>query len=152
MASLLRFLAPCLLLAVQLSTTADEPTSASPDVLKDWQGHWEVLDSQASSGITFILGVQLGIAHKGTKVTVKGNQLFSADKLIATLTTDFSDTELEVEKKVWISRKPVLITLPDGKGILCAYESGVGDMEVVHPHNMGRIGAGSRLTLQRQRK
>src|SRR4051794_16331471 len=102
----MRLLAVCLLAAVQLSAAAGDSATPSADPLKELEGHWEVSSSQASSAITFVLGDQLGLNRKGMKISVQGNRLLSGDRLIATLTTDFSATGIDVQKQVWIRRKP----------------------------------------------
>ena len=143
----------CLTVIVLGSALADDQPAAPPAPLKAWQGTWNVIGNQASSGITFVIGEELGLSGKDVKATIKGNQLLVGDKLIATLMTDFSQSNLGVEKQVWHNRKPVLFTLPNGKGIMCAAEiKDDGFIEVVHPHTMGRIGAGSRMTLQRPKE
>ena len=143
----------CLTFIVLGSAFADDQPATVSEPLKAWQGTWNVIDNQASSGITFVIGEQLGLSGKDVKATIKGNQLLVGDKLIASLTTDFSQSTFDVEKQVWRLRKPVFFTLPNGKGIMCAAEiKDDGFIEVVHPHRMGRIGAGSRMTLQRPKE
>lgn len=149
----MRLIALCILLIAQGVAYADDQPATTSESLKAWQGTWNVIDQGASAAVTFVLSDQLGIGGTGVRATIRGNQLFVDDKLVATLTTDFSQSNLEVEKQVWHLRKPVLLTLPNGTGIMCAAEiSDAGYFELVHPHTMGRIGAGSRITLQRPKE
>jgi hypothetical protein len=76
-----------------------------------------VLNKGGTNGSEFIIAEQLGLAGKQVVAVVRGNQMFVGDMLIATLTTDFSDSNLDVEKKVR-GRKPVMFTLANGKGIM----------------------------------
>jgi hypothetical protein len=146
----MRFVVVCLLLFAQRAVVAEEQPPEPPKSLKTWQGTWNVLDSQASAGIEFVIGDKLGLA-KDAKATLRGNQLFVDNKLVATLTTDFSQSHLGVEKQVRVGRVPILFTLPDGMGILCAAEFRESGIEIVHPHAMGNVGAGSRLYLQQSK-
>ena len=85
----MRIAAIILLLMAQQSVHSEDEKSAQPDPLRAWQGTWNVIDNQASAGITFIIGEQLGLSGKDVKATIKGNQLLVDDKIIATLMTDY---------------------------------------------------------------
>ena len=120
--------------------------------LEAWQGVWDVTDEGASSGIDFVVYKELGLPGKTARATIRGNQLFVEDKLIATLTTDFTQSNLKVEDEVRVGRSPVLFTLPNGKGIMCAASTGGDLIGIVSPHGMGNVGSGSRFYLKRFKK
>jgi hypothetical protein len=127
---------------------SETPAPKQADRLKELAGQWVVLKSDPGSGEKVVPAELLGLTAKGTEVIVKGNELSSGGKVIATLTTDFSDSGLDLDKTVHVSRRPVLVTLPSGKGLLCAYEShGNKGFTLCYPHNMGRVSAGTWLTI-----
>jgi hypothetical protein len=125
--------------------------SALPELLKPWQGSWDVLNKGGTNGSEFIIAEQLGLAGKQVVAVVRGNQMFVGDMLIATLTTDFSDSNLDVEKKVR-GRKPVMFTLANGKGIMGAFELQDGLINIVHPYMSGNVSFRSSLLLTRSKK
>ena len=128
------------------------PTSAPPELLEAWQGIWDVTDQGGSSGVDFVIYRELGFPGKTTRATIRGNQLLVEDKLIATLTTDFSQSNLKVQQEVRAGRSPILFTLPSGKGIMCAAKTDDEFISVVNPHGMGNVGSGSRFFLKRFKK
>ncbi len=130
-------------------TPASGQQSDEPQSLKELAGAWEVVSADGSAGQNVIFPAESGLSEKGNRLTIRGNALVWQDKIVATLTTDFSATGLGVEKQVWTTRQPILFTLPDGKGILCAYEVRSGALTIVYPHTLGRVGAGTWLTLKR---
>ncbi|QOV90211.1 hypothetical protein [Humisphaera borealis] len=127
-----------------------EPALPEPATrLKALAGQFAVvrLDSHKAQGVD--LAEALGL-KKGAEVTIRGNELRSGTEVLATLTTDFSATGLDLDKEVHVSRHPVLLTLPSGKGLLCASEN---DAErgfvLVHPHNLKRNSEGTFMFLKR---
>jgi hypothetical protein len=120
--------------------------------LKELQGQWEVADAQAPSGVAFALPAETGLTQKGAMVTVQGNELLWNGKVVASLTLDFSASGLKLDEQVNFRRRPIMLTLPDGKGVLCAFKMEGGSIEIVHPHTMGRVGRGSFLYLKRPAK
>ena len=127
---------------------AEDKPEKLPEILKPWQGSWDVTHSTAVSWTEFVVAERLGLGGKEVVVTVKGNQLFVGDKLIATLTTDFSDSTLDVEKKVQFSRKPVMFTLVNGKGIRCSYEFIEDQIAIRHPYTSGHMSTVSSFLLK----
>lgn len=127
-----------------------EPAQPEPATrLKSLAGRFEVgrLESRKAQGVD--LAEALGL-KKGAEVIIRGNELRSGAEVLATLTTDFSATGLDLDKEVHVSHRPVLMTLPGGKGLLCAYEN---DPErgfvLVHPHNLKRNSEGTFMFLKR---
>ena len=131
-----------------VAALADSNQQEQDSGLKELAGTWEVMSADATAGQKLVFPVESGLTAKGSRVTVRGNELISDGKIVATLTTDFSSSGLNVEKQVHITRQPIMFTLPDGQGILCAYRIQNGYMEIVHPHTMGRVGGGSWLSLK----
>jgi hypothetical protein len=116
--------------------------------LKSLAGEWEVYNRD-DGGETIVPAKLLGL-KKGDVFTIQGNELRFGEKLLATLTTDFSANRLELDKAVHVSCRPILLTLPSGKGLLCAYElEPEQGFVLVHPHTMGRISAGTWLYVNR---
>jgi hypothetical protein len=135
-------------LCLLLNSCQDAPPEPA-DRLKELTGQWVVLDSDSSGYDDKDYPAKLlGLTAKGTEITIKGNQLSSGGKGLATLTTDLSDFGPDLDKKVRVRRRPVLVTLPTGRGLLCAYEphSG-GGFTLFYPHTMGGISAGTRLSI-----
>lgn len=85
-----------LMVFAQVSTepaeSKKEPWELSTPVeeLKQLQGSWNVDDSQHSAGITMLLPKETGLAEKGTRLVIRGNELLRDDKVIATLANDLS--------------------------------------------------------------
>jgi len=141
--------ATCALLAGQLPADRPEPAAR----LQELAGRWVVADAQATANQKIIPAQLLGITEKGTEIAIRGNELTVGGKLLANLTTDFSDSGLDPDKTVFFRRRPVLLTLSNGKGLLCAYEHHNGEgFTLYYPHTMGRIGTGTRLTVARPAK
>jgi hypothetical protein len=130
---------------------AEDKPDAMPEVLKPWQGVWDVTHSVAVNGSEFVVAERLGLGGKDVVAVVKGNQLFVADKLFATLTTDFSESNLDVEQKVLYQQKAVMFTLVNGKGITCVYQVIDGDIVIRHPDTSGNVSWRSSFILQRHK-
>jgi hypothetical protein len=128
------------------------PASGLAAGLKGLEGQWEVHDAQACYGVKFALPAETGLTQKGARVAIRGNQLLSDGKFVATLTLDFSASDLKLDEQVKYGRRPIMLTLPDGKGILCAFKMDGSGIEMVHPHTMGRVGVGNFLYLKRPAK
>lgn len=129
---------------------SETPAPKHADRIKELQGQCVTISSDLASGEEKVVPAELlGLTEKGTEVVVNGNELISGGKVLATLTTDFSDSGLDLDKTVHITRRPVLVTLPSGKGLLCAYEShGKKGFTLCYPHHMGRVSAvGTWLTI-----
>lgn len=124
-------------------------TNESVDRLRDLVGRFDIV--QRDDGGNLVVPAEILGLKKGAEVTIKGNELRSGDKLLATLTTDFSATGLDLDKQVHVHRRPVMLTLPNGKGLLCAYElfGERGGFTLVYPHTMGRVSGGTWLYLAR---
>ena len=137
--------AVCIILISQLPEPAER--------LKELAGDWVVTQADATSEQKVVPADLLGLTPKGTKITVRGNELTSGGKVLATLTTEFSAAGLDLDKAVWVGRRPVMLTLPTGKGFLCAYEyhDGTG-LTIYYPHTMGRITQGTWLYVHRPAK
>jgi hypothetical protein len=117
------------------------------DRLEELQGVFEVVQTDVAGTQPIVPAEVLGLTM-GDEVTINGNELKSGEEVLATLTTDFSDTGLNLDAAVHVTRRPVLLTLPNGKGLLCAYESHPGhEFVLVHPHTMRGITTGTWLTL-----
>lgn len=148
-------LALCLISGTSLPLLADEDQRQSQADeqslrLKDLAGRFKVAGVDSSSSQTDIVPAEVLGLSKGDEIVVEGNELRSGEKLLATLTTDFSATGLDLDKAVHVTRRPVLLTLPSGKGLLCAYELQANHgFDLVYPHTMGRVSAGTWLYLRR---
>lgn len=116
--------------------------------LEEWAGKWVVASAGTSSGLACPDDL-IALAKDGAEVAVNGNELRAGDKVLGTLTTDFTGTGLDLDSTVWLTRRPVLLTTPSGHGVLCAYEVGDGYLELCYPHTQRRVGAGTRIVLKR---
>jgi hypothetical protein len=117
--------------------------------LLELAGRFEV--EKSDPGGEAVVPAELLRLTLGAEVSIRGNELRSGKELLATLTTDFSANRLDLDQAVHVTRHPVMLTLPSGKGLLCAYETYPGNEGVllVHPHTMGRVSAGTWLYLKR---
>jgi hypothetical protein len=153
-------LAACLVALGQVSTEpADrkkEPwdLSTAADELKQLQGTWEVRDAQASAGVERLLPKETGLTEKGTRLVIRGNELLRDGKVIATLANDLSEMGPEWPQGIRVFRRPLLITMPDGKAVLCAYDKRTNwlHLDIAYPPTMGNVGAGQRVYLGRPTK
>ena len=141
-----------LFLSIAMLLPSQGPAPDPANELKSLQGAWEVRDAQASSGVTFVLPAKTGMSKKGDQITIRGNEVLSGGKVTATITLDFSATDLKPERDVSVRRRPLLLTLPDGTRILLAFRIDDGQIEMVHPHTIGNVGRGSFLYLGRPDK
>ena len=131
----------CVVLVCQPPPALPNPSARLDELV----GPWQVLGTSATSEQKVIPAELLGLTEKGTDVVIKGNELTAGGKLLATLTTDFTDTGLDLDKTVLFGRRPVLITLPSGRGLLCAYDTMHGGLTLYYPHTMGRVTKGTWL-------
>ena len=128
--------------------------SSPAEELKQLQGTWEVHDAQASAGIVRLLPKETGLTEKGTRLVIHGNELLRDGKVIATLANDLSAMGPEWPQGIRIFRRPLLITMPDGKAVLCAYDKRTNwrHLDIAYPPTTGNVGAGQRVYLGRPAK
>ena len=138
----------CVVLVCQTAPGLPKPSAR----LEELAGSWQVVGTSATSEQKVIPAELLGLTNKGTSVVIKGNELTSGGKLLATLTTDFTDSGLDFDKTVRFDRRPVLITLPSGRGLLCAYDTMHGGITLYYPHTIGRITQGTWLYFGKPEK
>jgi len=129
----------------ELSTPAEE--------LKQLQGSWNVANVQHSAGVTRLLPKETGLAEEGTPLFIRGNELLRDGRVIATLANDLSTSGLDL-KDIKPFRRPLLIILPDGRAILCAYDKRhlQTSVDIAYPADIGNVGAGQRVYLGRPTK
>lgn len=147
---MMRFSFIFMLLAPCVAGSADKPDN-QPDFLKPWQGSWDLTHSSSVGGNDFVVAERIGLGGKDVLAMVKGNQVFVGEKLMSTLTTDFSDSNLDVEKKILHDRKPVMFTLPNGKCVMCAYEFIEDYIVIQYPHTSGNVSWKSKVVLKRHK-
>ena len=90
------------------------------DELKRLQGPWKVNGLFWSVGEGGRLPDQLGLNDRGSEVVIEGNRLTLGGQTRATLSNDLS---LPAQQKEigFVGSNLIMLTLPDGKGILCSY-------------------------------
>jgi len=107
--------------------------------LKELAGHWEVVDSQLATGASHNLPESSPLVSRGAFLEIRNNQIFHADKLVATLANDLRMPSTMPPMR--INRKPMMIVFPDGTGYLAAYDSRPGkSLQIVFPHTTGNVG------------
>jgi hypothetical protein len=106
------------------TATTGSPTHAK--ALREWQGQWKVVTSRWAR--------HLGQPFEaGSVVTVSGNEFLRNGKVVATLAADL---HLSGAAKPHPSRRLLMLTLPDGKGVLCAYRINGDNLNVVYPYGV----------------
>ena len=84
-----------------------------------------------------------------TQLEFRGNQLMSNGQVVATLTNNLESQALESEKGLKSTRLAVL-TLPDGRGVLCSYTLNDSGLEIAYPHTTHDLrGSGQVVFLKR---
>ena len=122
---------------------------SSADDIRQFQGNWVVVNAEGSSNARPLPAVT-GLTEAGSSLTIRGNELVRDGRVWATLATDLSILGMDVEKDLMYSRRPLLLTLPDGRAILAAIKPiDRQTVEICYPHTMGRIASGYRVTLKR---
>lgn len=112
------------------------------------QGEWEVDEYQTTAGTGDSLLAEAHLNQKGVKLTIRGNELILDGKLVATLANDLFMPNV-VKDIGHVRRKPLMLTLPNGKAILCAYALRGEGIQIVCPHTIGNVGMGQFLWLTR---
>ena len=112
------------------------------------QGEWEVGETQISAGSQYKLPDETHLNDKGAKVTIHGNELIADGHLLATLANDLYTPEVGKDLGP-VKRHPLMITLPNGKGVLCGYVFEGEGVQIVYPHTIGRVGSGQFIWLKR---
>ena len=137
------------------SDTKKEPWElTSPgDELKQLQGDWVVNAVQHRDDTNaFSLPKETGLTEERTRLVIRGNELLRDDKVIATLANDLSAMGLESVKGAAAFRRPLLITLPDGRAFLCAYDKRHFESVDIAGPGVGNVGRGLRVYLGRPGK
>ena len=129
-----------------------EGTSPAEE-LKLLQGEWEVYEAQQSSGSTSpVMPKETGLTEKGTRLVIRGNELLRDGKVIATLANDLTELAPELLTDVKPFRRPLLITLPSGKAVLCAYDKRHLDVLDIATPTTGNVGFGYRIYIGRPKR
>ena len=119
------------------------------DELKRLQGAWKVTGLFWSAGEGGRLPDQLGLNDRGSEVVIEGNRLTLGGQTRATLANDLS---LPAQQKEigFVGSNLIMLTLPDGKGILCSYLFKGDKVQIAYPHTcFCRRGSGQVIDLER---
>ncbi len=101
--------------------------------LKELQGAWQVSDivDCKNQAVKLPESTQLQTLH--TRLVFQGNQLLENGRVVATLTNDLDIPDLESQKGLKGLRL-CLLTLPDGRGIVCSYGLEATGLVIAYPH------------------
>lgn len=117
--------------------------------LKQMQGHWIVAGGFGSLKQDLKLPAELRLNEKGNELSIEGNLLLSNGKLVATLTNDLASKALE-EEKGFPDYRILMLTLRDGRGLLCSYTINDKGIEIAYPHTTScHRGSGQIVYLNR---
>src|SRR5262249_8878219 len=117
--------------------------------LRELQGRWDVAGMTPCNNKNVKLPDELRLGEPGPAFEISGNQLLRGGQLVATLANDVAHDALNKEKGFPYSRL-LMLTLPDGRGLLCNYSIGQDGVEIAYPHTTScHRGSGQIIYLKR---
>ncbi len=129
--------------------TEDSPAR----VLQNMQGKWRVAGIYLPTiGDDGPFPGDLGTAQVGSEISIHGNSILSANKLVATIANDLDlpQQEKEIGLRDW---RLMLLTLPTGKGVLCSYDIAGDAMEIAYTYRCScHRGSGHILRFERTKE
>jgi hypothetical protein len=128
--------------------TATRHPSPAQD-LRDLQGCWEVAASNPGIDKGRVLPKELGLNAKDADVRIRGNQLLVEGKVVASLANDVPSAALQKEVG-FPDFRLLVMTLPDGRAVLCSYLIKADGVELAYPHTTScHRGSGQNVYLKR---
>ena len=116
--------------------------------LRELQGHWKMTSSFGSTAGLPRLPAGTPLDKVGATFSIEGNELRIDGKLIATLANEFSAFGMVPEPP---TRRLLMLTLPNGTAVLCAYRFASDYLQIVYPHTVINLG-GYQTTFERAPK
>ena len=100
--------------------TASQPASTPAEELRQMHGKWRVANVQGNDNLRYErLPKETGLTEEKVQLVIEGNALLRDGKVIATLANDLSALGIQDPA---LFRRPLLIVLPDGRAVRCAYD------------------------------
>jgi len=134
-------------------TGAEPETGSAPaDDLKALQGRWKVTAIYWPSDDERRLPKEARLNQQGTVLVIDGNRITQDGRTVATLANDLSLVAQEKEVG-FAGNRLLMLTLPDGKGLLCSYHLKAGKVQIAYSHNcFCHRGSGQVVYLERPSK
>lgn len=134
-------------LCVPILNAGEAATRTPADDLRMLQGAWEVTSTGA--GATVPKESRLDVF--GNKLAFEGNRVTHDGKVVMTLANDVTLPSAEKEIGVKDSRL-LMLTLPDGRGLLCNYRIADDVVRIQYPHTSFCNRSGCSIILKRPSK
>jgi hypothetical protein len=130
--------------------TSTEIRHPPPSVdLKELQGEWEVASVTRCLRETVKLPDNTGLNEIAAQVQIRENQLLFQGKVAGTLANDLALASVDREIG-FPGYRPICLTLPDGKGLMCSYQVKSDGVEIAYPHTTScHRGSGHVVMLKR---
>lgn len=137
---------------VEYRWTSTEIRHPAPAVdLKEMQGKWEVASVTLCLREEVKLPDDTGLNALAAQVQIRDNQLLYREKVVATLANDLELKSLDGEIG-FRGYRPICLTLPDGKGLICSYQIKSDGVEIAYPHTTScHRGSGHVVMLKRSK-
>ncbi|MFO0915005.1 MAG: hypothetical protein U0795_18745 [Pirellulales bacterium] len=130
------------------SVRAGEPAT-KPDFVGQLQGHWKVVSNYGPSGDGPRLPDEAQMNSLNRVLSVDQNMVSAAGHPVLALTTDLP-LPAEEQKVGLNGNRLVMLTLPDGRGLLCSAHVRDDNWEIAYPHTTScHRGSGQIIVLQR---
>jgi hypothetical protein len=123
------------------------PTPAQD--LRALQGRWEVARVLPARNPNLQLPAETRLVNGSGGLVIRGNELTWHGNVLATLANELPSAALNAEKGLKQARLLVL-TLPDGRALVCSYTLRAGGVELAYPHTTADYrGSGQIIYLRR---
>lgn len=120
--------------------------------VKNLQGRWEVSSVIRSVNKEIVLPSVLALNEPGATLEIDGNRLRLNDEDIATFANDISVRAL-ADEVGFPNFRLLVLTLPNGQGLVCSYILTDGGIEIAYPHTTScHRGSGQIVYLKRPRE
>lgn len=117
--------------------------------LKRLQGQWQVAAITPCWDEDTHLPGETGLNEVSADVTIAGNQLVCGGQVVATLANDVASPALAGEVG-FASYRPLLLTMSDGRALVCSYVIRADEIEIAYPHTTAcHRGSGQIVSLRR---
>jgi hypothetical protein len=117
--------------------------------LEHLQGNWQVSSITPCINTAIKLPDETGLNALTSKIEINDNQLRYEGKVVATLANDLQLKAIQ-EEVGFRSYRPILLTLSDGKGLMCSYMIKADGVEIAYPHTTScHRGSGHIVFLKR---